>query len=416
MLPLRAGDEVLGALVLVAAHPHRHFDETDREFGGALAERIADALRNERLLRYRGEIAHVLSAGLRPDPAPVLPGCELRAVYRPAGADIEAGGDFYEVVDAPSGSIVVIGDIAGKGAQAAALSAVARVTLRTAGRLTGDPRAALDELNHALRRRGGMSLCTAAAVALPTELPGEAEVVLAGHPPPLLVRGGTVSEVGIAAPMLGAVEVVDWHPARVELAPGDVLVLFTDGVLDAVLPNGERFGEQRLRRMAESTGDDVEALTAALDAELADLSLRDDVALLAIRCPGAPQLLARGSLEDESEWLLELELAAARSHRASAPGARDGGRRARFRAGLQHAVLIVSELVTNAIRHGGAPGRGRHGPVARRAPRRRRADRGDRPRPRLRARRPRGRATTAATASACWTGSRRAGASAGPRR
>jgi hypothetical protein len=251
----------------------------------------------------------------------------------------------------------VIGDIAGKGAQAAALSAVARVTLRTAGRLTGDPRAALDELNHVLRRRGGMSLCTAAAIALPTELPGEAEVVLAGHPRPLLVRGGTVSEVGVAAPMLGAVEVVEWHPARVELAPGDVLVLFTDGVLDAVLPNGERFGEQRLRRMAERAGADVDALTAALDAELTDLSLRDDVALLAIRCPGAPQLLARGSLEDESEWLLELELAggplapsAARRALATAVGERVSEQ------ACEHAVLIVSELVTNAIRHGGATG------------------------------------------------------------
>jgi anti-sigma regulatory factor (Ser/Thr protein kinase) len=285
----------------------------------------------------------------------MLPGCELRALYRPAGEDVEAGGDFYEVIDAPSGSIVVIGDVAGKGAHAAALSAIARVTLRTAGRLTGDPRAALDELNHVLRRRGGMSLCTAAAVALPTELPGVAEVVLAGHPPPLLVRAGRVFEVGRSAAMLGAVEVVDWRPVDVELMPGDVLALFTDGVLDAVLPDGERFGDERLRRMAERAGDDVDALTAALDAELARLNLRDDVALLAIRCPGAPQLLARGSLEHESEQLLELEL-------AGGPLAPSAARRALAAAvhervseeAREHAVLVVSELVTNAIRHGGA--------------------------------------------------------------
>ena len=120
----------------------------------------------------------------------MLPGCEVEAVYRPAGDDVQAGGDFYDVIDAPAGSIVVMGDVVGKGAPAAALSAVARVTLRTAGRLTGDPRAALDELNHALRRRGVMSLCTVVAIALPTELPGTAEVLLAGHPPPLLLRDG----------------------------------------------------------------------------------------------------------------------------------------------------------------------------------------------------------------------------------
>ena len=150
-----------------------------------------------------------------------------------------------------------MGDVVGKGAPAAALSAVARVTLRTAGRLTGDPRAALDELNHALRRQGAMSLCTVVAIALPTELPGTAEVVLAGHPPPLLLRDGVAEPIGQTGPMLGAVEVGEWRPVTVELAPRDVLVLYTDGLLDCVLPGGDRFGEERLRRLAERSGGDV---------------------------------------------------------------------------------------------------------------------------------------------------------------
>jgi hypothetical protein len=270
-------------------------------------------------------------------------------------AATSATGDFYDVIDAPAGSIVVMGDVVGKGAPAAALSAVARVTLRTAGRLTGDPRAALDELNHALRRRGTMSLCTVVAIALPTELPGAAEVLLAGHPPPLLLRDGVAEPIGEAGPILGAVEVGGWRPVTVELAPDDVVVLYTDGVLDWVLPGGERFGEERLRRLAERSGGNVAALAASLDAELHGLRLRDDAALLAIRCPGPPALLARGTLGDAAEPLLELSLPGgpgapqeARRVLAVAPG----GRLSEQVEG--DALIVVSELVTNAIRHGGA--------------------------------------------------------------
>ena len=354
-VPLRSGDDVLGAITFVASQAHRRFDDADQAVADALAQRVADALRNARLLRDREEMANVLSAGLRPEPSPVLPGCEVAAVYRPAGEDVQAGGDFYEVIDAPAGSIVVMGDVVGKGAPAAALSAVARVTLRTAGRLTGDPRAALDELNHVLRQRGAMSLCTVVAIALPTELPGTAEVLLAGHPPPLLLREGVTRPVGTAGPMLGAVEPAEWKPVAVELAPGDIFVLYTDGVLDSVLPGGDRFGDARLRRLVEGADGDVDAIAAALEGELGGLRLRDDVALLAIRCPGPPPLLARGTMGESARPLLELTLpggpgapAAARSALATALG----GRLSDQLEG--DALIVVSELVTNAIRHGGA--------------------------------------------------------------
>ena len=356
VVPLRSGDDVLGSLSLIASQPHRRFGDDDQEVAEALARRIGDALRNARLFRERAEIAHVLSAGLRPEASPVLPGCEVCAVYRPAGEGVEAGGDFYEVIDAPGGAIVVMGDVVGKGAPAAALSAVSRVTLRTAGRLTGEPRSALDELNHVLRRRGAMSLCTVVAVALPSELPGSAEVLLAGHPPPLLVRDGVARPIGCHGPMLGAVEVPDWPSATVELAPGDVLVLYTDGVLDSVLLGGERFGEERLRALAAGAGEDVEALAAALEAELQSLRLRDDVALLAIRFPGPPALLARDTLDGETELALALTLAGGPAAPAAARHALAGALRGRVPERVEGDVLIiVSELVTNAIRHGGAP-------------------------------------------------------------
>ena len=355
VVPLRSGDNVLGALTLVSSQAHRRFDDADEAVATALAQRIADALRNARLLRDRAEIATVLSAGLRPESSPVLPGCKIATVYQPAGEDVQAGGDFYDVIDTPAGSIVVMGDVVGKGAPAAALSALSRVTLRTAGRLTGQPAAALDELNHALRRRGAMSLCTVVAIALPTELPGPAEVLLAGHPPPLLVRDGVATAIGESGPMLGAVEVAEWPSSTVELAANDVIVLYTDGVLDSVLAGGERFGETRLRQLVELAGADVETLASSLTAELAVLRLRDDVAMLAIRCPGPPPLLARGTFGEESEALLELQLPdgaaaprAARHALAEALGGRLAGRVE------GDALIVISELVSNAIRHGGA--------------------------------------------------------------
>jgi serine phosphatase RsbU (regulator of sigma subunit)/anti-sigma regulatory factor (Ser/Thr protein kinase) len=354
-VPVRSGERILGVLVMGSTQSDRRLDDHVLELADALGRRIGEALRNAHLYRERDEIAHALSAGLAPDQAPQVAGCEVALRYRPAGEGVEAGGDFYEVIDAPAGPIVVIGDVAGKGAPAAALSAVARVTLRTAGRLTGDPRAALDELNHALRRRTSLSLCTVAAVALPQELPGLASVVLAGHPPPLLVRDGTVLALGRTGPLLGAVEAAEWRAEPVEICPGDTLVLYTDGVLDAALSGGERFGETRLRELVARTGHDPGGLVAALDEALAPLRLRDDVAVLAIRCPGVVPLLARDTLDGDAERLLRLTL----------PGGTQAPREARtaLRAALAGRVdgtlcsdllLIVSELATNAVRHGGA--------------------------------------------------------------
>jgi serine phosphatase RsbU (regulator of sigma subunit)/PAS domain-containing protein/anti-sigma regulatory factor (Ser/Thr protein kinase) len=354
-VPLRAGDEIVGVLLLGATQQHRRLDDHDLELADALARRIGEALRNARLYRERDAIAHLLSAGLAPEQAPEVAGCEVAVRYRPAGDGIEAGGDFYEVVDTPAGVIVLIGDVAGKGAAAAALSAVCRVTLRTAARLTGDPRAALDELNHVLRRRRTLSLCTVAALALPPELPGASTLLLAGHPPPLLVRDGGVEAVGRSGPLLGAVEAADWPPQRLHLHPGDSLVLFTDGVLDAALPDGQRFGEARLEALVGAAGADPEALVAGLDDALAGLRLRDDVALLAIRCPGVVPLLARNTLDGDVERLVALESPGGPQAPAAARDALRAALEGRVRGVLESdALLIVSELVTNAVRHGGA--------------------------------------------------------------
>jgi signal transduction histidine kinase len=134
-----------------------------------------------------------------------------------------------------------------------------------------------------------------------------------------------------------------------------VLVLYTDGALDAVLPGGERYGAARLHALAERATSDMAAFAAAFAAGLRELRLRDDVALLAIRCPGPPPLLARGTLDGDAEQVLALTL-------SGGPLAPQGARAAlvealRGRLGERaeaDALIVLSELVTNAIRHGGA--------------------------------------------------------------
>ena len=157
------------------------------------------------------------------------------------------GGDFYDAVPIEDGWMLVVGDVAGRGAEAASLTAMARYTLRATGQSVGSPLAALEQLNRELLERPGTALCTVACVVLGEDADGVyADIVCAGHPLPLLVREGRVDPVGSWGPLLGAFADERWRATRVPIAADDVLVLYTDGVLDAKGAE-DRFGEDRLR-------------------------------------------------------------------------------------------------------------------------------------------------------------------------
>src|SRR4051795_5797025 len=181
---------IVGTLTFVSALPRR-FDDDDLELAIELGRRAGIAVENARLYSERADIAHTLQVALVPDPVPLAPGWDVAALYRPAGETTEAGGDFYDMVRTDDGWLVVIGDVAGKGAQAASLTGLARYTLRTAAMLTGDPAAALAALNAGLMRRADVAYCTAAVVA-PVEdgdaadARARARVFSAGPPLPVL--------------------------------------------------------------------------------------------------------------------------------------------------------------------------------------------------------------------------------------
>jgi serine phosphatase RsbU (regulator of sigma subunit) len=294
IVPLQAGSEVLGAMTLATADPVRAFGDAELELAVELGRRVGTAVLNARLYARRTAIAQALQHGLLPPELPEVPGWSAAVLYRPAGELNEVGGDFYDVFEGQGKWIVVIGDVAGQGAEAATRTSLARFTIRTAAELTGDVGRALAQLNDTLRSQAGLPLCTAVCASLSERPDGTALLTLAsaGHPPPLLVRGSTVSPLGEAGTIAGAFDGETWPAATVELQAGDVIVLYTDGVLDAV-GESDRFGERRLREALGQLGGSVDERLAGLDAELEAFQRgpqRDDTTVLVLeyRGGGAP--------------------------------------------------------------------------------------------------------------------------------
>ncbi len=256
IVPLAIADQPpIGALSLAMAESGRVFDEGDLTLACELARRAATAVENARLYAERSQIAMTLQQSLRPPELPDIPGFRLASLYRPAGEHNEVGGDFYDAFEVPCGWMVVVGDVAGRGVEAAALTSLSRYTLRTAGKLLGDTIAAVEHLNAALRERPGLSLVSVCCAVL-READGVAvaDVVLAGHPPAYHIRGGSSRPIGVFAPFLGAYENGGWEASTVALESGDLMVMYTDGVTDTVGEN-ERFGEARLARtLDDATG------------------------------------------------------------------------------------------------------------------------------------------------------------------
>jgi PAS domain S-box-containing protein len=279
------GRQPFGTLTLVMAESGRQFEAGDLAAAEELGRRAATAVENARLYSERSRVASVLQRSLLPPELPHVPGFEIATLYKPAGESSEVGGDFYDVFPTPAGWMVVVGDVTGHGAVAAALTSLSRYTLRTAARLLDDPVLAVEHLNGVLRERPELSLVSLACAVL-SEADGAAlaEVLLAGHPPPYHVHDGRATLVETQAQLLGLDDTGDWTTATVSLEPGDLLVLYTDGVIDTGGAD-ERFGAQRLAeavRGAEGAADAVRRIDSALSA-FSEGPQRDDTAALVVQ-------------------------------------------------------------------------------------------------------------------------------------
>ncbi|MFL5818511.1 MAG: SpoIIE family protein phosphatase [Conexibacter sp.] len=294
VVPLAAGGQKLGTLILSRGTSGRAFDAADIKLAEELGRRAGTAVLNARTYTERATIAATLQRGLRPPELLAPPGFAVATHYDAAGTFNEVGGDFYDAFTTAEGWMLVVGDVAGHGAEAAALTALARYTLRSAGQLTRDPARAAQQLNDTLRDLPQLSLCTSVCAHVRAGTSGaEVTVTLAncGHPRPLLVRDGGVAELGCVGPMAGAFDEGSWDCTEVTLRPGDTFLLYTDGVLDTVGAQ-ERFGADRLRAALEAA---ETAEPSVLVSRLADAleafrhgPQRDDTAIVAVRFTGMP--------------------------------------------------------------------------------------------------------------------------------
>lgn len=292
VLPLRAGGLVLGALTLAMGDSGRHYTGETLELAESVAAQAASALINARLYAEQAAIAHTLQHSLLPPRLPEIDGLDLAACYRPAGRGTEVGGDFYDVL--PAGQHTwrfLVGDVVGKGAEAAALTALVRYTLQGAEMADVSLAAKLDFVNNALLHRSELVEFCSAVYGTVHVSDGAARVSLVscGHPPPLVRRAdGRIEHVPPGGPLLGVFPGPHLREQTLELRAGDVLLLYTDGVIELPGRNPWR-GVDLLNETLRGAHDmSAQELIDCVEHAILDASAhnpRDDIALLAIRVP-----------------------------------------------------------------------------------------------------------------------------------
>jgi serine phosphatase RsbU (regulator of sigma subunit) len=286
--PMRARGRMLGAIA-IASFGDRRFTDDDVRVVKELARRAAFAVDNARLYGETNYIADRLQRSLLPPHLPEIRGVEIAARFRPAGDRNEVGGDFYDIFQTgPNRWAITIGDVCGKGPDAAAVTALARHTLR-ASAIRGDdqPDELLRALNDAMLvdNPTEFQFCTVAFASLEIGA-GSTKLAVSsgGHPLPVVLRaGGQVESAGEPGTLLGVVPEPALSCAEIELFRGDTLVFYTDGITEARTPNGLFGYEGLLKAMRASAGSDAAEIAERIEQTMLDVQsggLRDDVALV----------------------------------------------------------------------------------------------------------------------------------------
>lgn len=288
-IPLTARGRTLGAITFASSDSGRIYGLPDLSLAEELGRVAGVAVDNARLYEERSRIARTLQRSLLPPRLPEIPGIEVAARYRAAGEGTEVGGDFYDVFGVAKGAwALMIGDVCGKGAEAAAVTGLARHTLRTAAMSEWRPRRVLLTLNDALVRDEVDEYCTAAFARL-VWMGTHVRVTLAcgGHPPPLFMRAdGGVEVAGQPGTLLGVFPDPELATAVLDLQPGDALLFYTDGVTESRRP-GAGLSEEALRALlAGRPGDSAEQIADAVEEAAVAAQPggpRDDIALVCLR-------------------------------------------------------------------------------------------------------------------------------------
>ncbi len=236
--------------------------------------------------RRERRVARTLQRGLLPESLPAVPGLAIAARFRPAGGFV-VGGDFYDIFPAPGGWVVAIGDIAGKGPEAARLTAVARYTLRNEATRERAPSRLLKSANHSLRSVGEeLALCTLACCVLSRD-DGTfgLEIASAGHPLPMLLGSdGSCVEVGGRGMLLGLVDDPPLEDGSARLSAADSLVFYTDGLTDAHAPDRLIGRDEIAAAMAPLAGREPALIAERLEGLAGPRrEARDDIAIIVVQ-------------------------------------------------------------------------------------------------------------------------------------
>ncbi|MFB8382181.1 PP2C family protein-serine/threonine phosphatase [Streptomyces rubiginosohelvolus] len=287
---LHARGRVVGSITFVYQRPEDRLP--DSAFLDSLATRAALAIDNALLYELRRHAVLSLQEHLLPSQLPAVKGWDLSASYEVGDPMLDVGGDFYDAVPRPDGSIaLLIGDVCGRGAEAAALTGLARHTLRTLLEEGTDPGTALSRLNRALRQEGATRFLTAVVVTMTPRADGTVLLTTcsAGHPRPLVLRAdGSIGEVVSGGLLLGILDDVSYESHEDSLTPGDTLVLFTDGLTESREADGTYFESVLPGRLSALRGSDAAHVAESLarQARTFRASGQDDIALLVARWNG----------------------------------------------------------------------------------------------------------------------------------
>ncbi|WP_234537513.1 ATP-binding SpoIIE family protein phosphatase [Streptomyces shenzhenensis] len=343
VVPLKARTVVLGFMVLLR-HPEREmFNDMDRVTGAELAARAGLVLDNARMYTFQESVAETLQDSMLPHIPPRMAGCDIATRYLPGTLLGRVGGDWFDSVKLPGArTALVVGDVMGHGLNSAAMMGQLRTAVQTMAAMDLPPAQLLRNLDDLAQRLGDSYLATCLyAVYDPIE--SELHLANAGHIPPVLVRAADGRSELLDLPTGAPIGVggVAFQSLRVRVDPGDRLVMCTDGLVEM---RGEDIGVG-LATLCESAAHPAASMDDACDTIVRALNTRggrkDDVALLMARLNGIEP-------KDVAEWRLAPEPAEVRRARAVV-------REQLHDWGLAHLAdptgLMVSELVTNAVRH-----------------------------------------------------------------
>ncbi|WP_406456920.1 SpoIIE family protein phosphatase [Streptomyces sp. NBC_00876] len=344
IVPLKARDVVLGFMVLMRRPGREPFDDMDRTTGAELAARAGLVLDNARMYTYQENVAETLQDSMLPQIEPRMAGCDIATRYLPGARLGRVGGDWFDSVKLPgSRTALVVGDVMGHGLNSAAMMGQLRTAVLTMATMEMPPAQLLRNLDDLAQRLGEQYLATC-LYAVYDPIRSELQIANAGHIPPVLVRAedgrAELLELPTGAPI--GVGGVAFETATVRVRTGDRLVLCTDGLVEV---RGQDIGAG-LAALCASAAHPAASMDDACDTIIRALNpsdgRKDDVALLMARLNGIPD-------GDVAEWQLALD-------------PREVSRARRLVRGrlldwdLPHAVeaaeLMVSELVTNAVKHG----------------------------------------------------------------